>query len=97
MEEEKKSIFYELSYWANIKLKHNLNVTHVEKNLCDSLLRTLLVDLQKSKDTDNDRCDLENLCIKQELYLYEKGNKLIKPTAEYTVAKANRRKFYKFI
>ena len=37
----KKSIFYELPYWANIELKHNLDVMHIEKNVCDSLLGTL--------------------------------------------------------
>ena len=39
--EEKKIIFYDLSYSANIELKHNLDVMHIEKNVCDSLLGTL--------------------------------------------------------
>ena len=80
----KQNIFYELPYWAKIELKHNLDVMHIEKNICDSLLRTLMGDPHKSKDTDNGRRDLQNLGIRSELHLYEDGNRLMKPTAEYT-------------
>ncbi|KAL5572352.1 hypothetical protein UlMin_021949 [Ulmus minor] len=93
----KKSIFYELPYWAEIELKHNLDVTHIEKNICDSLLRTLMGDPHKSKDTDNASCDLQNLGIRSELHLYKDGNKLMKPAAEYTFSEANRRKFCRFV
>ena len=93
----KKSIFYELPYWAEIALKHNLNVMHIEKNVCDSLLGTLMGDPHKSKDTDNARRDLENLGIKQELHLYKDGKKMIKPATEYIFSKANQRKFCRFI
>ena len=70
---------------------------HIEKNVCDCLLGTLLVDPHKSKNTENTRCELEKLGIKPELHLYEEGNKLMKPTAEYTLSKANRRNFGRFI
>ncbi|KAL5580234.1 hypothetical protein UlMin_012676 [Ulmus minor] len=93
----KKSIFYELPYWATIELKHNLDVMHIEKNVCDSLLGTLLVDPHKSKDTDNARRDLAKLGIRHELHLFEDGNKLMKPAADYTFSEANRRKFCRFI
>ncbi|KAL5573977.1 hypothetical protein UlMin_023574 [Ulmus minor] len=93
----KKSIFYELPYWATIELKHNLDVMHIEKNVCDSLLGTLLGDPHKSKDTDNARRDLAKLGIRHELHLFEDGNKLMKPTADYTFSEANRRKFCRFI
>ena len=29
----KKSIFFELEYWSTLKLRHNLDVMHVEKNV----------------------------------------------------------------
>ncbi|KAL5563419.1 hypothetical protein UlMin_033166 [Ulmus minor] len=93
----KKSIFYELPYWATIELKHNLDVMHIEKNVCDSLLGTLLADPHKSKDTDNARRDLVKLGIRHELHLFEDGNKLMKPAADYTFSEANRRKFCRFI
>ena len=89
----KKSIFYELPYWATIELKHNLDVMHIEKNVCNSLLGTLLADPHKSKDTDNARRDLAKLGIRHELHLYEDGNKLMKPATDYTFSETNRRNF----
>ena len=68
---------------ATIELKHNLDVMHVEKNVCDSLLGTLLAVPHKSKDTNNAMHDLENLGIRKELHLYDEGNKFIKLVAEY--------------
>ena len=85
----KKSIFYELPYWANIKQKYNLDVMHIEKNVCNSLLGTLLADPHKLKDTDNVRRDLAKLGIRHELHLYEDCNNLIKPAADYTFFEAN--------
>ncbi|XP_062147797.1 uncharacterized protein LOC133856763 [Alnus glutinosa] len=37
----KKSIFFELPYWSTLKLRHNLDVMHIEKNICDSVLGKL--------------------------------------------------------
>lgn len=54
---------------------------HIEKNVFDSLLETILANPHKSKDTDNARHNLENLGIKKEFHLYEEGNKLKKPAA----------------
>ena len=81
----------------NIELKHNLDVMHIEKNICDSFIGKLLGDPHKSKDTDNAMHDLENLGIKQELHIYEDDNKLMKPATEYTFSKANQRKFCRFV
>jgi hypothetical protein len=39
---KKKSIFWELPYWKNLEVHHSIDVMHVEKNVCESLLRTLL-------------------------------------------------------
>jgi len=33
---KKRSIFFELPYWATNKLHHNFDVIHIEKNVCDS-------------------------------------------------------------
>jgi len=34
----KKSIFFQLPYWDSLLIRHNLDVMHIEKNICDSLL-----------------------------------------------------------
>ncbi|XP_049406147.1 uncharacterized protein LOC125869748 [Solanum stenotomum] len=64
---KKRSIFFELPYWAYNKLKHNLDVMHIEKNICDSLLGTLLEIDGKSKDHVNSRYDLREMGIRKEL------------------------------
>ena len=97
LNQRKKSIFYELPYWEKIELKHNLDVMHIEKNICDSVLCTLMGGPHKSKDTDNAMRDLEKLGIRSELHIYEDRNKLMKPVAKYTFSKANRRKFCRFV
>lgn len=40
--QKKKSIFFELEYWSLLQLRHNIDVMHVKKNVCDSLLRMIL-------------------------------------------------------
>ncbi|KAI3465172.1 hypothetical protein Pfo_021835 [Paulownia fortunei] len=54
----KKSIFFELEYWLNLKLRHNLDVMHIEKNICDALVGTLLSIDGKSKDTIKTQLDM---------------------------------------
>ena len=38
---KKKSIFFQLPYWVTLKIRHNLDVMHLEKNVCDNILATL--------------------------------------------------------
>ena len=51
----------------------------------------------KSKDMENPKLDLAKLGIRNQLHLYEDGNKLMKPAAKYTFSEANQRKFCRFI
>ncbi|XP_068467230.1 uncharacterized protein [Phaseolus vulgaris] len=65
---KKRSIFFELPYWATNKLRHNLDVMHIEKNICDSILGTLLDIQGKTKDHVNARYDLQNMGIRKDLH-----------------------------
>jgi len=38
----KRSIFFELPYWKVNRLRHNLDIMHIEKNVCNNLLGILL-------------------------------------------------------
>ena len=67
MVHEKKSIYFELWYWATKKLMHNLVVMHIEKNICYSVLGTLLDILGKFKDHINSRYELYEMGILKEL------------------------------
>ncbi|XP_031131818.1 uncharacterized protein LOC116033200 [Ipomoea triloba] len=39
---KKRSIFWNLPYWEHLSVRHCLDVMHVEKNVCDSIIGTLL-------------------------------------------------------
>ena len=93
----KRSIFYELEYWPVLKLKHNLDVMHIEKNVFESVLNTLLMN-DKSKDTVKARQDLKTLGVRKELWLVDKGNgKFDKPHPKYSFTPENRKRFCQFI
>ena len=65
---KKQSIFFELPYWKDNLLRHNLDVMHIENNVCESVLGTIL-DLEgKNKDNLNARLDLKNMDIRSELH-----------------------------
>jgi len=54
----KKSIFFELPYWKK------LLVRHIEKNICESIIGTLLGIDGKCKDSDKARLDMQHLGIR---------------------------------
>nr|ACR35372.1 unknown [Zea mays] len=62
------SILWELSYWKDLEVHHNIDVIHVKKNVCGSLLGTLMSDRWKTKDHAKARANLEELDIRPELY-----------------------------
>ncbi|XP_059664327.1 uncharacterized protein LOC132310119 [Cornus florida] len=82
----KKSLFFELSYWQGLKLRHNLDVMHIEKNICDYILGTLMNIEGKTKDTMKSRLDLQLMGIRKELHFTPSGNKFLMPLACYTLS-----------
>ncbi|XP_050875974.1 uncharacterized protein LOC127079634 [Lathyrus oleraceus] len=65
---KKKSIFFELPYWKHNTLRHKLDVMHIEKNIFDSIIGTLLDIPVKTKDHKNARLDLKEMGIKKKLH-----------------------------
>ena len=73
------------------KLKHNIDVMHVENNVCDNLLGTFLDD-EKSKDTTNARNNLTSMGVRTILWIYEDDSgKLIKLHAPYVLTSAQKK------
>ncbi|XP_074379270.1 uncharacterized protein LOC141720620 [Apium graveolens] len=66
---KKKSIFFDLPYWKHNVSRHNLDVMHIEKNVCDKVLGTLLNIAGKTKDHIAARLDLQELGIRKVLHL----------------------------
>ena len=64
---KKRSIFFALEYWEFLHVRHVLDVMHIEKNVCESIVGTLLDIPGKSKDGLSSRLNLINLGIRSEL------------------------------
>ncbi|PKU64941.1 hypothetical protein MA16_Dca004556 [Dendrobium catenatum] len=82
--------FFYLPYWEYNLLPHNLDVMHIEKNICDNFIGTLL-DLEKSKDNLQARQDLVDIGIKNELHphILEDGSYSL-PRAPFTMSKKDK-------
>ncbi|KAI5350608.1 hypothetical protein L3X38_003499 [Prunus dulcis] len=64
---KKKSIFFDLEYWKYLPVRHALDVMHIEKNVYDSIIGTLLEIHGKNKDGIAARLDLLNMGVKTDL------------------------------
>ena len=80
-----------------MKLRHNLDVMHIEKNICENLIGTILNIIGKTKDTVKARLDLKDLGIKEELQLTEDGDSCEMPNARYTLSKEKKKAFCDFL
>ena len=93
----KKSIFFDLPYWKTLTLRHNLDVMHVEKNVCDNVVGTLMNIDGKTKDTYKARLDLEYMGIRKELHPICIDGIIKMPHACYVFNKTERIMFCKFL
>lgn len=89
----KQSIFWELPYWKDNLLRHNLDVMHIEKNFFDNLFNTVMDVKDKTKDNVNARLDMERYCRRSELHIHELANgKFFKTKAKYTFTLEEKRR-----
>nr|GEV95672.1 hypothetical protein [Tanacetum cinerariifolium] len=65
----KKSVFFNLPYWAKLKVRHNIDIMHVVKNVTESLTGTIFNIKGKTKDTWKSRQDLMHRGLKKSLHL----------------------------
>ncbi|CAN6704527.1 unnamed protein product [Malus baccata var. baccata] len=92
-----KSILFELPYWSKLKLRHNLDVMHIEKNVFDTLVGTILNIEGKTKDTIEARLDLERMGIRSSLWMKKVGDTLKKCHPFFTVKPNGKKEFFNFI
>ena len=70
---KKRSILFTLPYWEDQKLRHNLDVMHIEKNVMDNILGMVLNLRDWTKDNYKACLDLA-MGIRSELHLRRKGD-----------------------
>ena len=94
---KKKNIFFTLLYWEHHMLCHNFDVMHIEKNVVDNIIGTLLNLDRKTKDNLKARQDLKDIDIRSELHLEKVGNDQTRmPHACYRMNASENDGFYKF-
>ena len=87
------STFWDLEYWKDLDLRHNLDVMHIEKNICDSIIGTLLNIEGKRKDTLKSRIGLTHLGIRQDLQVQDEGKPRDMAPVVYVLDKVKRKEF----
>ena len=82
---EEEEYFFELPLRESLLVRHNLDVMHIEKNIFESLLGTLLELEGKCKDGEKARLDLQHLGIRKDQHLVLEKGKYTLPPALYTL------------
>lgn len=94
---KKKSIFFQLEYWKSLHVRHIIDVMHDEKNICESIIGTLLDIPGKTKDGLAARLDLATKNLRLELAPKVGEKKTYLPPACYTLSREEKRKVCKIL
>ena len=62
-----------LGVLQDLDLRHNLDVMHIDKNICDIIIYTLLNIEGKMKDTLKSRIDFTHQGIRKDLQVEDEG------------------------
>ncbi|XP_024178737.1 uncharacterized protein LOC112184731 [Rosa chinensis] len=87
---KKKSIFFNLEYWKSLHIRHALDVMHIEKNVCESVIGTLLNMPSKTKDSVAARLDMVDMGVRLDLGPNIGEKKTYVPAAPYTLSRAEK-------
>ncbi|XP_050908133.1 uncharacterized protein LOC127121730 [Lathyrus oleraceus] len=86
-------VFFDLSYWSKLDVRHCLNVMHVEKNVCDSLIVTLINIQDKTKDNKNSHLVMVKMGIRQQLTSEDREKRSYLSLACHTLSKKEKKSF----
>ncbi|GJX89978.1 hypothetical protein Tco_0343304 [Tanacetum coccineum] len=75
-------VYRKLKYWRHNPVPHCIDFMHVENNVAESIVRTLLHVPGKTKDGLNARLDLAELGVKPELFAMQDEDKTTLPLVE---------------
>jgi hypothetical protein len=95
---KKKSVFFCLSYWKDNLLRNNLDVMHIEKNVMDNILGTILNIKGKTKHDFAARQDLQEMGLGPKLHPFtgDDGKTYI-PATCHTISNEEKTNFLKVI
>ncbi|KAK1604788.1 hypothetical protein QYE76_028461 [Lolium multiflorum] len=98
-----KVSLHHLPYWPELKIAHNLDVMHIEKNICDNIVGTLLELEGRNKDTVSARIDLKKFKMWKKYWLKkivkdddDAAVTYAKPPAPWTLSKEQKRHLCRF-
>jgi hypothetical protein len=95
---KKKSMFFRLPYWKDNMLRHNLDIMHIEKNVMDNILGTILDIKGKIKDNLAVRLDLQEMGLRPKLHSFTAANgKTYMLAACHTMSKEDKENFLKVL
>ena len=84
---------FDLPYWFDLDVRHCIDFMHVEKNVCDSVIDTLLNFQGKRKDGLNTCQDLVEMGIRDQLHPRFDGNKIYLPPACHNLSRKEKISF----
>ncbi|KAG8496499.1 hypothetical protein CXB51_008990 [Gossypium anomalum] len=84
---KKMSIFFDLPYWCYNLLRHNLDIIHIKKNVCDNVVGTFLNLSRDDKDNIKACKDLQDMGIRSYLHPKMRNEKEYLQQACYTASK----------
>ena len=84
---------FDLPCWFDLDIKHCINVLHMEKNVCDSVIDMLHNIQGKTNDGLNTHQDLVEMGIRDQLHPRFDGNKIYLPPACHTLSRKEKISF----
>ena len=88
---KKRFIFFDLEYWKFVYIRHNLDVMHIEKNICESIIGTLLNVIGKTKDGLKSRLDILEMGLRPDLAPRFGLKRTYLPPACYTLSREEKK------
>lgn len=93
----KKSIFFDLECWLELKIKDITDPKHMEKNACDIIVGMTLPIKGKSKDTMNTCIGIQEMGIRYNMWPVLVNCKYNKGHANYTYKPTGKRRFLNWL
>nr|XP_029151021.1 uncharacterized protein LOC114923968 [Arachis hypogaea] len=93
----KRSIFWDLPYWKDHLVRHCLDLMHIEKNVFDNIMNTVM-DTERTKDNEKATLDMAVLCKRPDLNLVQvREGHWAKPKGNYVLTLQQRKNVCKWV